>query len=662
MPIDHKHLPEDSNAAQHGTTEHVLQAKSDTSSAATSPISFLKHPLTRLATVTLTVTGIAHLLFFHFANRIWSVQEDIPLQAITSWSRWAMQDRDGIEPQVLLLLTLALCALTFLCMQLLKHVPRLPHLLLMTAGVMFALIFMVGVPPEAPLAQTARLWRYVLAVEAAIFLAAFVARWAARRRGIQFMLAAGLVPICFLEASLPSHADLSCILAPALKLRLGFSPAQVYMQYDYLLSLLAVGWQRIGGEPFAFSRVTQASFYLLLVACFLLARRMFQEQRLAGMLLVALCVVRIYGIPGDANVFPQTTPLRIDLWILLLAPALFFGLRHWSVGLAAGLVYFFARSFGVLYLGSYALALSVDFLVRHFDAEEPIPLWQEIADYARQVTAGLLFVGAGVLASRWFFGNPVSDALLTYQRLRLGMMRITSGSFYWWIAPALAATGWLVMSLRGVIGQRRVGASIFLLTLAIGNSIYFFGRSHEGNLLNISAPLLFSVFLGMDLAILAWQAGPVWVRWCVQAAPWLTLAIVGFCYSGRIVEKIHTQYEWLTQRQALQEHDQTGPIVCEEIASAAGDSRVFVYDLADYWFYEKCGYVPPGYIQPLLLQPLRAKLIEQLDQLLNAGYKVIVPKVHSDEVDFPFDFSDVESSLAGMEQTATAHYVIYYRK
>jgi hypothetical protein len=695
VPIHRKHLPEDGSAAQRIKTEPLLQAESERSSegfsnsqsalraaksktrgmtveetvrgsgggdAATAPTNFLTHPVTRLVAVTLTLTGMLHLVFFHFAKQIWAMQEDIPLQAVTSWSRWAMLDRDGVEPQVLLLLTLVLCVLTVLGMQWLKHAPRLLHMVLMTACLMFGVIFVVGVPLQAPLAQTARLWRYVLVVEAGIFLAALVARWATRQRGLHFILAAALVPVCFLEASLPSHADLSCILAPALKLRLGFSPAQIYMQYDYLLALLAVGWHWIGGEPFAFSRVTQGSYYLLLVASFLLARRMFQEQRLAGMLLVALCVVRIYSIPGDANVWPQTTPLRLDLWILLLAPALVLGLRHWSVGLVAGLIYFFARSFGILYLGSYALALSVDFLLRHFDAEEHIPFWREIAAYARPMAAGLVFVGAGLLAARWVFGNQVSDALLTYQRLRLGMMRITPESFYWWIAPALAATGWLAFSLRGVIGQRRAGASIFLLTLSIGNSIYFFGRSHEGNLLNISAPLLFTVFLGMDLAILAWQAGPVWVHRCVHAAPWLALAIVGFFYSGQIVEKIHTQFEWAARRQALPEHDQTGTIDCQEIAAVAKDSRVFVYDLADYWFYEQCGYVPPGYVQPILLQPLRAKLVEQLNQLLNARYKIIVPKVHADGIDFPFDFSDVESSLAGMERTETAHYDVYYRK
>jgi hypothetical protein len=177
-------------------------------------------------------------------------------------------------------------------------------------------------------------------------------------------------------------------------------------------------------------------------------------------------------------------------------------------------------------------------------------------------------------------------------------------------------------------------------------------------LLNISAPLLFCVFLGMDLAIAAWGTGPLWVRWSVHAAPWLTLAIIGFFYSGQLVAKTHTQFESATGRQALPDNDQTGPIVCEEIAGAAKDSRVFVYDLADYWFYEQCGYVPPGYIQPLFLQPLRVNLIEQLDQLLNAGYKIVAPKTHA----YGFDFPDVQPSLKGLERIETAHYDVYYRK
>jgi hypothetical protein len=632
--------------------------ENNVSGGATTSKNFLGHPLIQLAVVTLTLTGMLRWLFFHFARQIWAMQADIPLQDITAWTRWAMLARDGIEPPVLLALILLLTILTVLSMQLLKHIPRRLCIELVIICLATSALFALNVRLRAPNWQPGRSWWQVLEAEAGIFLAVFVARWAARKRGLHVVLGLALIPVCFLAVSLPSHSDLACILAPALKLRLGFSPAQIYMQYDYLLSLLAVGWHYIGGDPFAFSRVTQVSFFLLLVGSFLLARRMFDEKRLAGMLLVALCAVRVYGIVPDANFFTQVTPLRIDLWILLLAPALIFGLRHWSVGLAAGLVYFFARSFGFLYLGSYALALSAEFLIRHADARERIPLWREIADYVRPMTAGLVFVGASLLAVRWVFGATISDAVLTYRRLGIGMLRISPDSFYWWIAPALAATAWLIFSLRGVIGQRRTSASLFLLALGIGNSIYFFGRSHEQNLLNISAPLLFCVFLGMDLAIVAWSVGPVWARWMVRAAPWLTLGFIGFFYAGRLVAKVHTQFDSVTGRLALVDNDHIPPIVCEEIAGVAKDSRVFVYDSADYWFYEKCGYVPQGYIQPILLQPLRASLIAQLDQLLNTGYKIIVPKAHA----AGFDFSDVQPGLKGLERTDTAHYDFYYRK
>jgi hypothetical protein len=621
-------------------------------------LEFFVHPLTQLAVVSLAMTAALRLLFFHFSEWIWEIPDDVTIQEITPWTRWALWERDGSEPQVLLLLIVALALLTVLGMQLLKLAPAWLREVLLPGCLVAAAIFALAVPPRAPIPDVDGLWWHVLEVEAGVFLAALTAGWAAGKRGFPVVLAAVLAPVSFLAVTLPSHNDLSCILAPALKLRLGFSPSQIYLQYDYLLALLAEGWHKVGGAPFAFFRVTQASLFLLLMGVFLLARSMFLKPRIAGMLVVALIAVRVYGIQHDANAVPQVTPLRIDLWILLLAATLIFGLRHWSVGLTAGLIYFFARSFGILYLGSYGLALLADFCVRRVDAKERIPLWREIAAYVRSVAPALLLICAGLLAARWVFGSVVSDATLIYRRLGLGMMRIAPDSFYWWIAPALAATGWLIFSLRGVIGERRASASFFLLALGIGNSIYFFGRSHEHNLLNISTSLLFCVFLGIDLGIAAWGTGPHWARWTIQAVPWLILAFIGYFYSGRLAAKVSTQFESVAMHRPLPVSDYTGVIDCREIAAVAKDSRVFVYGMTDYWFYEQCGYVPPGYIQPLWLQALRMNLIEQLDHLLDAGYKIVVPKTHA----YGFDFSDVEPSLKGIERIDTIHYEVYYRK
>jgi len=623
---------------------------------------FLAQPLVQLALATLTLTAGLRLVFFVFSKRIWALAENVPLNQISDWTRWAMANRDGAEPQVLLLITLALAVLTFPVIELLKR----DRGWLREVVLVCCLVGVALVPPRtpAPMADIDRVWWHVLVAEAAIFLAAFVACWAVRRRAFYFLPAVLLLPVCFLPVALPRYDDLSCVLAPALRLRLGFSPANVYFQYDYLMSLLAVAWHRLGGDPYAFPWCTHLAYYLLLAGCFLLARRLFEQPRLAGLLLVALCVVRVYALLGDANAVPQVTPLRLDLWILLLAPALLFGLRHWSVGLAAGLVCFFGRSFGILYLGSYALALSADFIAARTAAQEAprLPLWRDISAGIRQTAPALILIGAGLLAARLVFGAVVSDAMATYRRLGLGMMRISPNSFYWWVAPMLAAAGWLAFSVRGRIPEKRAAASLFAVALAIGNSIYFFGRSHENNLLNISASLLLCLFLGIDLALVTWRTGPGWVRWTLHAAPWLILALIAFSYSGRLVEKVRIQAAVATRRQPLYSTDDPGPIDCAEIAAVARDSRVFVYGAYDYWFYERCGYVPQGYIQPLLLQPMRAKVVQQANQLLDAGYKIVAPKLPYIYISGGFEFDDIEASLGRLESVETAHYHIYCRK
>ncbi len=73
-------------------------------------------------------------------------------------------------------------------------------------------------------------------------------------------------------------------------------------------------------------------YYAFLVALFILARRWFANPGLAGPLLVALVIVRVCaGMSADVATLPQVSPLRLDLWIVPVALALRFGLRHWAV-------------------------------------------------------------------------------------------------------------------------------------------------------------------------------------------------------------------------------------------------------------------------------------------------------------------------------------------
>ena len=294
------------------------------------------HPLTRLVAVSVALTALLYGLFFHFSQRIWALHEDVPLNAVTPWARWAMYDRDGAEPQFLLALVLSLMILTGAAMWALDRIPSVWCTRIVAGCFGIGAFFMTQALPLPPFMWPSPTMAGLLAAETGVLiLAALAWRFSDNRVG-QMMGALALIPVCFLASSLPLHDDLACVLAPALRLRLGVPLSQVYFQYDVLPSLVAVGWTKLGGDPAQFPLCTAAFYYLLLGGCFLATRRMLHDKQLAGLLLVALLVVRIYAIRPDANASPQVTPIRLDLWIYLLGLALTFGLRHWSVGLAAG--------------------------------------------------------------------------------------------------------------------------------------------------------------------------------------------------------------------------------------------------------------------------------------------------------------------------------------
>jgi hypothetical protein len=98
--------------------------------------------------------------------------------------------------------------------------------------------------------------------------------------------------------------------------------------------------------------------------------------------------------------------------------------------------------------------------------------------------------------------------------------------------------------------------------------------------------------------------------------------------------------------------------VCAEINAVVPDHRVFVFSINyDYWFYERCGYVPQGYIQPLWLQIFRRDVIAQMARLLDNGYKIVVPKM--DTPTFDAEFAPGLNEMYRLEST---NYIFYGRR
>jgi len=504
----------------------------------------------------------------------------------------------------------------------------------------------------------------VLVVAACLLSTLLLARSMRSRLGVLLALVVVLVPICFLRSKLPGRLDLYCILSPALRLEHGFGPRDVYLQYDLLPSLLALGWSKAGGAPFGITSVVAAGYYVMLLGLFVIARKLFGRASLAAPLLVSVVVARVYAIIGDASAVPQVTPIRLELWLLLLAAVLAFGLEHWLVGVALGVLCLFSRSMGMLYLGAYGLGLSVEFFARRhaLAVEARLPLFEDVRQSIARIAPAAGCVAVFLGAARWLFGNFSSDALTLYRQLGIGFLRIAPGSFYWWLLPLTGAVGCLVFSRRGALPERRGQAVIFALALVVINSFYFFGSSHEANLTNLGTSFLLCFFLALDLCWPSLPDDPRPLVWAFRAAPWLVVSTCAYFYSERIVQKVGAQAALLRSHQPLilgVSPDAIPRAQCKEITRAAGDARVFFVSMSDFLYYHDCGFEPQGYVQPVYLNILKAPLTLEMNRLLDDGYKTVVPRYR---LDWGKAFDELRPELLGTDVVQTPNFRVFRRR
>ncbi len=620
----------------------------------------LQHPSVRLLGVTVAVGVAVRALFFQVAPWLWSFALPVPASDLLPWALPAMVDRDGAEPYGLLAAVMVQLLLTGLAFTWLTHVAPRWRALILAALLVVVGVFAYRLPPRPPLHAVAtdlsRAWKVVAGSLVAAWL---LARAVRRGTRASTLVAAVLVPLCFIPTNYPSLVDLSCVLAPALRLAHGASPREIYMQYDLFPSLLAIGWTKLGASAFSFWVVCSAAYYAMLIGIFVIARRLFLRPQLAGPMLLALVILRLFAPINDPASVPQVTPLRLDLWPLLVAAALVAGLRRWPVGLVTGLMYFFARGVGELYIGAYALALAADFFARRHatPAAERAPFASELRSALRETAVSLALVVLSLAAGRAVFGRFGSEGIEIYRRLGIGMLRVDRTSFYWWLLPLTGAAGWLVFSRRGSLPPKRAEAATLSVALLVANSIYFFGRSHEHNLINTSVSFIFCLFLALDLAWPSADSDPAILRWGFRLAPYLVLAVCAYNYSARVVKRLDQQ-----QSLVLEQHPLAGElppsINCDEIRRAAGDDRIFFLSRNDYWFYEACKLTPPStYLQPITLTALRQPLVDELRRLLDSGVKVFVPRDQRDWC--ARSWPDLSATLPRPQASGTSAFMVY---
>jgi hypothetical protein len=210
-----------------------------------------------------------------------------------------------------------------------------------------------------------------------------------------------------------------------------------------------------------------------------------------------------------------------------------------------------------------------------------------------------------------------------------------------------------LIRMRSSLPERYQQAGLMTVCLTLTSLLYFYGRSHENNLVNLAGILLFCLVLLFDLLARALESPRNRTRTILNILPPIAMLLIfSVAYSGPMTERFTKQVSILLGR-ATPGGWYEPPLDCEEIARHVRDpSKVFYFTFADYRFYLTCGQTPPGFYQPLHAHVLRSKLHDHLRTLTANGYDIVVPLEA-----IPFFRENVGSSIGWVEESRSAKYL-----
>ncbi|HEY5824636.1 MAG TPA: hypothetical protein VIT44_09730, partial [Cyclobacteriaceae bacterium] len=452
---------------------------------------------------------------------------------------------------------------------------------------------------------------------------------------------------CFISTEKIALSDYSFIWAPAYRIIKGYTVSEIYFLYDLFLSLLAAAWMKTNIDLGYFQLIGQISFYVFFLLIFFFSRGFFQEKRIY--ILFFLCIIFTKYANTDPVAYIQVTPWRLDLWIILLLIAHYKSIYHWSMGIASGLLVVLHGSFGIIYLGCYLEVIVVLFVADYLDQlKDNNKRWELLKaiglKHLRLSYPVLLTVVAFFIIRLFLFEEFLPSNAKFYQELGISMLPISKNTIYWYMPIIFSGTFLLLWFSRSKLKTGYFTSACFILFLAIGNSMYFFGRSHENNLINISTLLFLVVFTFFDLVLtkLKWlrgdelqqylltnvmQLGSRIMGLAVYVVISLTFLALSYSYSDQMISQLSIRYRRIVNLNFFDPPIE--PFFRKHVealkTSTKGSQKVYFFDMSYGFLYTYTGgYEPIGYFFPTNTWIFNKDMFEYMQKLLDTQYYVVI--------------------------------------
>jgi hypothetical protein len=589
-----------------------------------------------------------YALYYFFAPTIWAQNPIRPLYEYTPWMRYYATEHDGVEVYALYSLLFAnillSASLAWLCRKINGNIKRYSVLTCLFASACYYFYHLGFFPPMSPHSTNSLpslsnqniypLAGGLLVLATLCYTQKYADKW------LPWLAALLLLPVCFIATAPTSWVDNGYIFSPALRVLHGIQLSRIYFQYDLFISLLAVLWIKMRLDLNYFQVLGQSSFYVLILGIFLFSRKLFIDRYLPIFLFLSLALIKIYALLGDPVTCFQVTPLRLDLWFPLLVIAYAKGHRHWSTAVYLGLLIIFHRNFGIIYTAAFFQLQLTMFFIDLL----PLPQANKITittistlfvEYIRKLKYHLLTtMSAFLIGTLWLKGQNQGTADL-YLKTGFGFIQIDKHSFYWQAIILICFTWLLLFRLRESIPERYLYSGFLIIYLGIGNSIYFFGRSHENNIINISACLIFVFFMMLDLVkchinLFNKNSNHITNNIQIVVATLFIVSILIF-YNEIITSKSMTQFANAKVSRTIYPPDDSLQMIRNSVSTIRAvthDSpKVYFISFIDFLYYYSGGYTPEGYFSPFQTWISVNEQARFLQNLVNDGYYLVIDDV-----------------------------------
>jgi hypothetical protein len=358
---------------------------------------------------------------------------------------------------------------------------------------------------------------------------------------------------------------------------------------------------------------------------------------------LTLLVTRFFAIQYEPTYAFQLTPLRLDLWLIPFSLFWFYGRFHWSIGLSLGALVIAHRNFGCIYVAAYFACLLTCYISEIQDVLESKDVtFREIksttVSFLKSCAVTVLIPIGCLIASMFIFQDVgISDAARIYGSFGFGFDAINRSSYYWYVPAVISAITIVLFKLRKEIPVRYFSIALFTVFIVIGNSLYFFGRSHESNILAISGSIVLLLYIFIDVLAFHFAVDcrskqlPKAIAsrdilsygFVISVAPLVILIMASYYYSGSIVGRLNVKYDNIKAGNFDQLTSSRLDLV-ELKEKTKGSRKLYAMSFGnEFHFYYDGGYVPPSYWFPYAAWVFKKDQVKYLQGLLDDGYYLV---------------------------------------